>query len=159
MCAYLKQASNQGWLMAKIGKRNEITDLSINFQGYIPGSAGVWTKSLDTAWLADEGLNVNSEGWWVLWQRREHAQALAITFYESKTKGQKQPKNPAPPNKTAVRCSTPLPGCHGLLCGVHSAHAQPPVPEAVRRHELTAAPTPCSWDSGGSSGHEVHGPG
>lgn len=71
--------------MTEIGKRNEITDLSLNFQGYIPGrNPGGGTESLDPALQADEGLNVNSEGWQGLWQRREHVQPLAIKFYENK---------------------------------------------------------------------------
>lgn len=49
--------------MTEIGKRNEITDLSLNFQGYILGrNPGGETESLDPALQADEGLNVNSEG-------------------------------------------------------------------------------------------------
>lgn len=49
--------------MTDIGKRNEITDLSLNFQGYVPErSPGVRTESLGPARQADEGVNVNSEG-------------------------------------------------------------------------------------------------
>lgn len=92
--------------MTEIGKRNEITDLSLNFQGYIPGrnreeGPGGGTESLDPVLQGDEGLNVNSEGWQGLWQRREHAQPLAIKFYENKRqKAKSNLKTLSWPNKT-----------------------------------------------------------
>lgn len=56
------------------------------------------------------------------------------------------------PNKTQLWGAA----AHGPLCRVHSAHC-PWGCQAPRA--ASAALAPCSWDSGGSPGHDVHSPG